>query len=49
MKHLDDIIDIVVQIEAASVTGTSGIGPIGDVDLMRRQKRLRRYARNGVA
>ena len=39
VQHLDDVIDIVVEIEAAlGQRNHPGIGPIGDVDLMRRQK-----------
>ena len=39
VQHLDDVIDVVVEIEAAFAQGHhAGIGPIGDVDLMRRQQ-----------
>ncbi|MGY3122610.1 hypothetical protein ACVWXQ_006547 [Bradyrhizobium sp. S3.14.4] len=45
VQHLDDVVDVVVEIEAAIAQGHhAGVGPIGDVDLMRRQERLDRAA-----
>ena len=45
MQHLDDVIDIVFEIEAAlGHRHHPGIGPVGDVDLMGRQKGFDRAA-----
>ncbi len=45
VQHLDDVIDVVVEIETAGCDGNHpGIGPVGDVDLMRRQKGFDRAA-----
>ena len=45
VQHLDDVIDIVVEIEAAlGQRHHPGIGPVGDVDLMGRQKGFDRAA-----
>ena len=45
LQHLDDVIDIVVEIEAAlGERNHARVGPVGDVDFMRRQERLDRAA-----
>ncbi len=45
VQHLDDVIDVVVEIEAAfGQRHHARIGPVGDVDLMRRQEGLDRAA-----
>src|SRR5258708_1269714 len=45
VQHLDDVIDIVIKIEAAlRQRDHPGIGPVGDIDLMARQKGFDRAA-----
>ncbi|MGY4283534.1 hypothetical protein ACVWXO_002754 [Bradyrhizobium sp. LM2.7] len=45
VQHLDDVVDVIVEIEAAiAERHHAGVGPVGDIDVMRRQEGFYRAA-----